>query len=523
MVANLLKLRFLVLRNTLLRNKWQLVAVIIGALYGVGILVLIVVGLAVLGTASLTVISTVVVLAGSAVVVGWVLFPLILSGIDQTLDPQHLSIFPIRTNTLLVGLGLSGILGIPGIVTTVAALATAGTWATRPGVAIVALICGAIAALTCVIASRAITALSASFSSGRRFRELSGIVILIPLVFVGPIIISVTSGLKQASDALPALAQSLSWTPIGAIWAVPAAVAAGDTAGAILRFLIGVAFAVVLVAIWRWALIRALVTPAHSSSRQRGVGRLGWFARFPATPTGAVAARALTYWMRDPRYTRQLVILPLLPALMIFYSTFIHATGIILAMGPAIAFLVSISIFTDLSYDSTAFALHISTGLKGSADRAGRVIAVTTFALPIVVVLTIVSVWVANSWAALPALLGLSVGVLLTGLAISSVTSALFVFPVPAPGDSPFKARQGANLTTSLTTFAVWGVLAVLALPEIGFVIAFALTGNALFGWLALAVGAVLGTVLLIIGVRQGGRVLDRNATNLLTQLRRDR
>jgi ABC-2 type transport system permease protein len=522
-VANLVRLRFLVLKNSLLRSTWQLVAVIIGAIYGIAILVGVLLGMLALNAAPVELARTIVVIGGSALIVGWVVLPLVFSGIDQTLDPHHLVTFPIPLNTLLVGLATCGVLGVPGAITTLASLGTALSWLRMPGVALVAFVCGAIGALTCVVASRMVTALSTGFSSNRRFREISGIVAFIPLILLGPIVISVTSGVRGASNALPDFAEALSWTPIGAIWAVPSSVALGDYGGAAVRLLIGVAVLVVLAALWRWSLARALVTPTHTSSRARARGKLGLFARFPGTPAGAVAARCLTYWTRDPRYTRQLLTIPLIPALMIFYSTLNHSLGFLLAIGPLIAFLLSVSLFSDLSYDSTAFALHISTGLRGSADRAGRVAALASFAIPVVIILTIASTWISSSWAALPALLGLSIGILLSGLGLSSVTSARFAFPVPEPGASPFAARPGTSFTNSLTTLAIWGILAALVLPEIVLFVVAAITGQALFGWTTLVVGILLGTALLFTGIRRGGLILDHRSVDMLALLKRDR
>ncbi|HEY0260017.1 MAG TPA: transporter, partial [Lacisediminihabitans sp.] len=179
----------------------------------------------------------------------------------------------------------------------------------------------------------------------------------------------------------------------------------------------------------------------------------------------------------------------------------------------------SLSIYTDVSYDSTAFALHLQKGVRGRADRAGRVVALAVFAVPITALFTIGSVWYTNTWAALPGLLGISLGALLSGFALSSIASGLLVFPVPAPGESPFRGRPGGGFTLTLTTFATWGILAVLIVPELVLAIVGLVTGEPGFGWSALAVGLVLGAALLTIGIRWGGTILERRGPELLTQL----
>lgn len=520
MVAHLLSLRLRVMGNTLSRSPWQLVAVIIGAVYGFGILVLIAVGMHVLNSSSASLIRTVEVLAGSATLAGWLIVPLLTSGIDQTLSVAKLRVFPIASDRLLVALAVCGVLGVPGAVTLLAGLLTSLAWTHHPGVAVVAVLTSVIAVLTCICGSRMVESLNSSLASHRRYREISGVLILIPLLLLGPLITVLSRGLTHASQTLPALAEALSWSPLGAAWSIPAEVAKAHPGAALAKLAISVATLAVVILIWRRSLAIALVTTQQPVTKSAARGAIGLFARFPATPVGAVAARSLTYWVRDPRYSRQLILIPIFPILLYVNSQTTHLAGLLSASGPIVAVLVSLSIFTDLSYDSTAFAAHISAGVPGVADRAGRVIAVGTFALPIVVGITIGSVAVSGSWSPLPAMLGLSIGVLLSGLGLSSVTSARIVVPVPSPGDSPFAAKTGAGFTTAVTTFATWGVLALLALPEIVLAVVAGATGSLALGWVTLAVGLVLGSGLLTAGVRIGGRELEQRAPELLARLR---
>ena len=93
---------------------------------------------------------------------------------------------------------------------------------------------------------------------------------------------------------------------------------------------------------------------------------------------------------------------------------------------------------------------------------------------------------------------------------------------MPEPGDNPFRSRPGANISLLGPTFAAWGVIALLCLPEIVLLVVSLVTREAVWGWLGLAVGVVLGAVFLVLGVRLGGRVLDGRAPELLLQLRKD-
>jgi ABC-2 type transport system permease protein len=521
-VATLVKLRLLVLRNSFRRSTSQLVAVIIGALYGLIGLLVVLGGLLALSLAPAQVATTVVVLAGSAAVLGWAVFPLLLSGVEQTLDAAHLAVYPIPLRPLMLGMLLSGAVGVAGAATIIAGIGTALPWLRSPGVALIAVVTGVLGAATCIVVSRAVTSVASGLASGRRFREASGLLILIPLILAGPIVIGITRGLRSSADALPGVAAGLGWSPLGAAWAVPGAVAVGDLTGAALRLLIALATFALLWMVWRWGLARSLVTPARASSRVRAPGKSGLFGVLPGTPAGAIAARCLTYWFRDPRYLRQLLVVPLLPAIMWFYSSLNHSTGYLFAAGPVVAFALGIGMIADVSFDSTAFALHVSKAVPGRADRWGRASALLIFAVPAVVLIGVGAAAVRDDWLPAPGLLGLSFGILLSGVAVCSVTSARFVFPVPEPGDNPFRSRPGANISLLGPTFAAWGVIALLCLPEIVLLVVSLVTREAAWGWLGLAVGVVLGAVFLVLGVRLGGRVLDGHAPELLLQLRKD-
>ncbi|MGA0567415.1 transporter [Rathayibacter sp. KR2-224] len=521
MVAALVRLRLLVLRNSLKRSVGQLVAVIIGALYGLFVLGMVVLGLFALNFAPVDLVRTIVVLAGSVVTLGWAILPLFFS-VEQTLDAPHLAPYPIPLNTLLTGLLISGIVAVPGAITMIASVFTFGSWLRMPAIAVLALICGIAGAVLCVMLSRAVTSAAASLASGRRFREAAGILIFIPIILLGPIIAGTASSLRHSADVLPSLADAMSWTPLGAIWAIPSQVALGDPLGAVLRALIGAATIAVVFVVWRWGLARALVTPAHASSRVRAQGKLGLFGLLPATPAGAIAARCLIYWFRDPRYLRQLVIIPVMPVLLWFYSSLAQFPPLVVSAGPFVAFLLGVTLIADVSFDSTAFVLHVSKGVPGRADRWGRASAVLTFGLPAVVAVTLITAGLTDQWQPVPGLLGLALGLLLGGLAVCSITSAVLVYPAPAPGDNPFRTRPGANTALLGSTFISWGVLAVITAPEIVFLVLALLTGQPVWGWAGLAAGIVLGPIALTVGVRVGGRILDRRAPQLLLQLQKD-
>lgn len=519
MVAHLLRLKLALLRNGLRRSPWQLVGLAIGGLYALGIVGVLVIALLLLRQQDAGLAQTVVVLSGSAAVLGWGIVPVVASAADMTLDPARFTTAAVPMPQLLAGLALGGLIGIPGLATVIVALATVGTWSRGILPAAGALVGAALGVLSCVVLSKVVTTATASLAASRRFKDVSGTAFMVPLVLLGPILAGIFQGMSGSGAFLADLARSLSWTPLGAAWSLGGDLAAGYAGHAALKLLIAAATLAGLAWCWKLLLERALVTPPYAGSSRRKGGRMGLFSLLPATPVGAITARSLTYWFRDPRYSGSLVVIPLLPVVLAFQGSQTNDFGVLLIVGPLTAFLLAWSISSDVSYDNTAFALHLAAGVRGVHDRLGRALACLAFALPAVLILATVPFFITGDWEKLPGILGLSVGVLLTGLGLASVVSARYTVAVPLPGDSPFKKPPGNVAQTLAVQFGGMGVLLVLVLPESALLLAQLLTGEQAFGWINLALGPLLGAVLFIVGVRLGGRWLDARGPELLAQL----
>ena len=122
-----------------------------------------------------------------------------------------------------------------------------------------------------------------------------------------------------------------------------------------------------------------------------------------------------------------------------------------------------------------------------------------------------------------PPELAITVGVLLTGFGLSSLISGWMIFAVPAPGESPFKSKPGGGFSLMISLFVTWSLLGILILPEFVLAIIGIVTGQAMYGWIALAVALVLGSVLLVLGIRIGGRILDQRGPDLLVKLQQQK
>jgi ABC-2 type transport system permease protein len=520
-VAALLRLRFQVLANTLARNTLQVVAVVLGTLQALVVLGFVVAGLTILVIYPQPVEQATVVIGGVALTLGWFLVPLIATGIEPTIDPLKLSPFPIPVGRLMLAMTLVGATWIPGIVTFFASIATALAWRQTPVAAVLALLCGAIATLICIVGSRMTASLTANLVSGRRLGQRVALLAAGVVVLLGPVALAVVLGLRT-SDPFPGTAAALGFTPFGAIWSVPGELVAGHPGIAVAQFGIALVTLAAMLMIWRWSLLETFrARGGGARGRQLGAGRLGVFRLVPATPAGAIAARSLIYWGRDARFARQLILVPMMPVLLILLASVSHVPWLVYVAAPAVAGLLPLTLFAVISYDGAAYASHLSTGVRGIDDRAGRAAGLLAFALLAVLLVSVVSMAVVGEMSQLPAVFGISFGVLLSGLAVVSVSSASIVVPVVRAGRNPFTAQAGSGMTSIVGSYAATAVMIGLAIPELLLGILSLVRGDALLGWLSFAVAVLWGSGALVLGVRIGGRILDRTGPALLARMRR--
>ena len=522
MVATVLRIRFAILGNVLASSAWQVVAYVVGGLGTLWLVGVAGVGLFFAGAAGAEVARAAIAAGGAVLTVGWVIAPLVAAGVDTTIDAGRLAPFPMSTRQIMTALTAVGVAGVPGIATCLVALATFAAWWRWPLAALAAVVCIPLGVLTCVVASRLVAAF-ASAGRGRRVGEAVGIVVFGAVMLAGPIIAGVANLLTSSGDGLAArwgtVIAAASWTPVGAAWGVPGDVATGHPLTALAKLVIAAATLALLWLLWRRRITVAPIATVRPAARAR-TSRLGWFGRLPTGALGATWARALTYWLRDPRYQRQLLIVPLLPILIAFAGQGgLDATPFVLS-SVLVALILGFVPYADVSYDGTAFSGVVAAGIRGRADRAGRFLAAGTVAVPLVLAVAIVTVGVAGRWALLPAVAGAAVGVLFVAYGVSAVSSALIVVPVPASGDNPFKRVPGTTFTAGIAVFGVLIGTAVLAAPA-GIATALVLFGGATsLTWVALAIGVGYGLAIAIAGVFAGGAVFDRNAPALLARLR---
>jgi ABC-2 type transport system permease protein len=232
---------------------------------------------------------------------GWLIIPLMAFGLDSTLDPATLSLYPLRTRPLAVGLLAASATGawpaanVIGLLGVTIGLARGGL---GEAVAVAAVLLQVLVSM--VLARFVITSMAGVLRS-RRGKDLA-VFLFIPVIACYELFTQVVPRLA-ASGQLTAASFAgvdpwLRWLPPGlaahAIWDA----SHGRPGTAVARLVLLAAVIVALAWLWVRALGRALVTPDTSSQGARVFARALPLARYGLR--GAVAARFWIYQRREP-------------------------------------------------------------------------------------------------------------------------------------------------------------------------------------------------------------------------------
>lgn len=515
MAAHVLQLRFALLIGGLRGDAAHVARVVGGLVLLVAATIAACWGVFSMRDAATDVLLTVTVLGGTAVTLGFALAPLIVGATDP-LDPRRFTVLGLPTNRLAAILAVAGFISVPTAVIAAVAICLAIVWSEK-GVSWPAATVGVILGVaTCVLLARVCMALTALFLRERRSRELSGLFVLVLLVVVVPVGVFFASleWRGRVPTQLTEAVDVLALTPFGAAWAFPGRVAQGE--GVELTLLVAVLTVVALGALWL-LLVRRLLSTTERPVSTRERGGLGWFAVAPGTPSGAVAARSLVYWLRDRRYLVNIVVIPIAAVLTAVPLLVAGVPPEIVALVPVpvIALFLGWLPHNDLAYDSTAVWMHIASGIRGASDRIGRLVPVLLIGVPLLAVAIPIAVSLHGRWALLPAMAGVCLSLFLVGLGLSSISSVVAPYAVSRPGESPFQQPQRVGAGGAIAQGVVMVGAIVLSAPALWWAW-LALTDDIEAATMALWGGLAIGIVVLIVGIAIGSAVFERRSGRLM-------
>ena len=520
MVAPLIAVRLRSQLSALRSSPWAMVGYILLVLMLLPLFVGLTVGLSYLRFLP-DVRSPLMLTAGAVLVLVWTFGSVLFFAMDDSVSPQRLVLFPLRSRDLLVPLLVSDLLTLPGVFTLLVCCGFMIGWATDPLLTITGIASTALGVVTGMLAGRILVTSLSRWLAARRSRDLLYVVLLLGLITIcwgAPLLGRGMFNLGLNWETVELVGGAAGWTPMGWAWALPADLTAGRSGLAALRFALALVLLAAMIWVWSRQLDRALTTPLPSASSGAPTVSSPWLDRlFPPGPAGAIAARNLRYLRRDPRRFASVLVIMATPFFVVF-ANMVQDEKLIPEFLWLVAVLATwmggIGALQDTPMDGSALWLHAVSGIRGFEDRLGRLMAKSliyggTFAVTMVLASALL-----GAWGIFPFAFGLGLGILIANQGMSLLVSSFLNGTAPPPGTNPFASTSKGQGAAFLASMLQMIGSVILLLPVAGMV--FASYRFPLLGWVFLPVGPVLGVLAALGLISLGGRRLDRTWPEVL-------
>ncbi len=404
---------------------------------------------------------------------GWLILPLVSFGLDATLDPATLALYPLRTRPLAVGLLAASATGAWPLANLVGLLGVTVGLASGAFGLLVALVAVVLEVLFCIALARFVTTSMAGLLRSRRGKDFA-VFLFIPIFALyeafAQVVPRLTAEGKLTTASFGGVDAWLRWLPPGLAAHAIQDASTGRPGPAVARLALLAAVIVVLVWLWVRSLGRALVTADTSTQGSAVHGAALPFARYGLR--GTVAARFWIYQRREPlalTYWAAVVVI-MGAASVSTVTTPRYIVAVLLSAGLAGVF-VGFFHANSIGLSGPAFSLE-ATALTGSralrAYFSGQNIALGLVAVPLLALASFAIAAVARH--PVDGFLGLAVDLagLGAGLAVSNILTAGLPYPVEKRAGNPAPRPAGGYTGYPLGgTLACLGAVGVAVIPVV--------------------------------------------------------
>ena len=519
MVGLLVRLKLRLLRNALRSSRQArasfIASTIVAGLVAVGVFI----GLAALRGQVAAVDLTTVLFTLFAF--GWLILPLLLFGLDGTLDPSTLALYPLRTRPLAVGLLAASATGAWPLANVVGLLGVTVGLARGALGLLFALLAVVLQVLFCIVLARCVTISLAGLLRSRRGKDLAALLIL-PIFALYEAFVQLVPRLtaegKITAKSFGGIDAWMRWTPPGLAAHAIQDASTGHAATGLARLLLLAAIIVLLGWLWIRQLDRALVT-VDTTTQATSV-------RSTALPfanrglLGTVAARCLVYQRREPgaKVFWGLIVIIIAASTVSTLLTPAYLGGLI---GAAILGAAFVAIFNanaigmiGPAFGFEAVALHGRRSFR--SYFAGTNLALAAIAVPLFTLVLFALAAIAKH--PLSGFLALAVNLagVGAGMGLSNFFTVVLPYPVEKRAGSPTpKAIDGyRGQVTGAALGSLFGTL-ILVAPVILAVVFTQHVAAAIRMPVLLVAAAGYGLVLATIGVRMAARIAEERVPEL--------
>ncbi len=395
--------------------------------------------------------SEVLYLVLAAVLLLWILLPLLEFTTNEGLDASKLVLFPLTRAELMASLLFSTLLDIPTIGLVFVLVAVIAGWAVSLPVALLTTVTMLVFYIQVVGISQLVLALFMRVLQGRRFRDLSIIIIALftsscyliqQFVFGGTRIMHLYDNLQSAS-----FSPYLKWLPSGLAASSITQAVQGNWGASIAILALLLVTSVLTLYLWQFVLQRSLSASEGGAARARSRHRQQTAVVTPAVQpasvsiwerllppqVSALAIKELKYFWRDPQlkammfqsviYVAIFLVAPLLNP----NSSRSGGTGYVLLITPLIVilFMLTLSLNT-LGLERQSLTTLFLFPVAPQRILWGKNLAVATFGIVELVVLVAAGAFITHAWDfVLPVLVGGLAGMGVS-LGCGNITSVYF-------------------------------------------------------------------------------------------------
>ncbi|WP_040477944.1 hypothetical protein [Longispora albida] len=517
MIRVFLGLKLRILRNGFKGKTGRVVAFVFSAIMG---LLLAAAGFAMFAATSQLshgVGKGVVAMLGTFIVIGWIVMPVAMFGVDETVDPARFALLPIPKRSLLSGLLAAAFLGVPAIATF---LATAGlilAGALVDGVvgALTAAIGVVLGTLLCVVGSRAVTSGFAAALRSRRSRDLALIGVTLLFTMIGPMISLGSNSMAAGNvEAVREALRAAGWSPLAAPYTAFYDFADGRPLLGVLKLAGSLVVLVLMLVWWDRSIESAMIGAVGGvqAGKQDNGKVLAVLGRTPKTVYGAIVAADMRGWWRDPR--RRATLLSMVAAS--------AAMPIALGVGPAkspIAFgatwvgvFLALSAGNQFGFGGASYSQHIFAGVPGRTELRGRAAGLALIAVPALTVIVPALGALTGQYGNIAGALGTAYASFGVAAGMMSILSVYAAYALPE-SSNPFAMNSGGGCMKGLVNIAAMLATLVLAAPMA--LLAW-WAGSSAWSVVVIPVSVAYGVGAVLIGTLIGGDALNRRAPELL-------
>jgi ABC-2 type transport system permease protein len=456
----------------------------------------------------------------------WVFGPLLVGGVDDSLDPTRLALLPLRRSDLRTGLVIGALLGPLPLGTMITLTGVVVGFRPSSAFAVLTVVAVFLALIANLTLSRALSVSLAFAGRSRRGKDLS----ILLASFGGAAIFLGTQSIRFLSDTDKArIMRSLRWLPSGQVAQAILELQRGALAQPLIRLSALATVCALGFTVWLRGIDRLLVDPdaiRHvSTNRNTDVHSVvpNFLRRWVKHPTVVLASKELRYLARSPQRRSSLIVSVMLGTVFALLQSMRFVTSNPNAVfGAVVAALFGVHATNNvLGTDAASLWMEQTAGVRLKDQLIARSAAASPNLLIPVVLAAFVLATMSGGWKQFVVLCAGTFALIGLPLGVGSIISVVAPFNQPDSSNPHSNKRASNGKSGLISLLAVVGISAVVvgaAPPFAAMALAWVL-GSKVFLAVAIVLTVPYSAFCWWLGVKLAMRFVRDRETELLSSI----